>query len=295
MPISIITVNWNGAEVLPDYLRSLAGQTRPPHEALVVDNGSADASMALLDAAGVNVIRLPENRGFAAPNNLAADRATGDAVLLLNNDTQFDAGLVESLEAALEEHPDFDLFACSMRDWDNPELLENTGIGYRRTLSGYQLGRGDRADRWATALEVFGPSGGAALIRRRVIEDIGLFDEAFFAYNEDVDFALRARLAGYRCLYLPGATVRHREGATAKRLGARKMWLIQRNAEWAMRRNIPVRLQRRYALFHWAYIAQQTARNGPAALWARMDAIRHPRPCGGEPRVTDAEFLRWLS
>lgn len=295
--ISIITVNWNGAAVLPDYLAALASQEDRSHETLVVDNGSDDGSQRLLAEAGVTTIPLSENRGFCAPNNLAAARATGDAVLLLNNDTTFGPELMGRLGAALDQWPQYDVFACSMRRWDAPDVMENAGIGYRKTLSGYQIARNAPASQWAEPCEVFGPSGGAALIRKRVIEDIGLFDEAFFAYNEDVDFALRARLAGYRCLYLPDAVVRHREGATARRLGARKTWLIQRNAEWAMRRNVPPAVHRRYRLLHAAYIVQQAVRNGgraPLVLAARLSAVRRPRPAGGPHRISDAAFAAWL-
>ncbi|HEY3412657.1 MAG TPA: glycosyltransferase family 2 protein [Armatimonadota bacterium] len=295
MPISIITVNWNGAEVLPAYLASLAAQTAPPRETIVVDNGSVDASRRMLDDAGVRVVALTENLGFCEPNNLACSIAIGDAVLLLNNDTAFDPDLIAVLENALLQCPEFDLFACSMRQWADAGLMENAGIGYRRTLSGYQLARGDKASLWPNRREVFGPSGGAALIRRRVVDDIGLFDAAFWAYNEDVDFALRARLAGYRTMYLPDAIVRHREGVTARRLGRRKMLLIQRNAEWAMRKNVPRGLQRRYAIAHAAYILQQTLKNGPAVWAARREAIRNPRPRYERQRVTDADFAAWLT
>lgn len=295
MRISVITVNWNGGHVLPDYLASLAAQTEPPLECIVVDNGSTDDSLALLENAGVHTVTLPTNRGFCEPNNLGARLAKGDAILLLNNDTSFGPEFIEVLEEALVRHQEFSLFACSMRQWDRPETIENAGIGYRKTLSGYQLGRGDPASNWASEQEVFGPSGGAALIRMEVLDDIGLFDDAFWAYNEDVDFALRARLAGHRCLYLPRAVVRHREGATAKRLGSRKMLLIQRNSEWAMRRNVPRGLQRRYAVAHAAYILQQTLKNGPAVLAARQQAARNPRPVFDKQRITDAEFEAWLT
>jgi GT2 family glycosyltransferase len=295
VPISVITVNWNGGRVLPDYLASINAQTVAPRECIVLDNGSTDDSLSQLEAAAVYTVTLPENRGFCEPNNLGARLAKGDALLLLNNDTAFGPDLIEVLENALIRHGECGLFACSMRKWNEPEVMENAGIGYRKTLSGFQLGRGDPASKWADEREVFGPSGGAALIRMSVIDDIGLFDDAFWAYNEDVDFALRARLAGYRCLYLPPAVVRHREGATAHRLGRRKMLLIQRNAEWAMRRNVPRGLQRRYAVAHAAYVLQQALKNGPAALAARQEAVKKPRPAFDKQRISDAEFTAWLA
>lgn len=297
MPVSVITVNWNGAGVAAEYIAGLRRQTVPPHEVIVVDNGSTDGSDRLFEDAGARVVRLPENRGFCEPNNIGAAQASGDAVLLLNNDTSAAPDLVARLEEALQAYSDFGLFACSMRRWDAPETMENAGIGYRKTLSGFQLGRGRPAAEWARAREVFGPSGGAALIRKGVIDDIGLFDGEFFAYNEDVDFALRARLAGYRCLYLPDAVVRHREGMTARRLGSRKVFLIQRNAEWAMLRNVPESVKRRFGLLHDAYIVQQMARNGRLAyvVWkARNEARRNPRPAGPPPRIPHAEFAAWL-
>jgi GT2 family glycosyltransferase len=297
MQISIVTVNWNGLEVLPEYLDSLSAQTTSPHEVVVVDNGSTDGSEQLPDLAGAKVVFLPENRGFAEPCNIVVSHTTGDAVLLLNNDTSFGPDLIEVLTSALIEQPGIDLFSCSMRRWDQPDIMENAGIGYRRTLSGYQIGRGDPASRWNEMTEVFGPSGGAALIRRRVIDDIGLFDPAFWAYNEDVDFALRARLAGYGCLYLPTAVVRHREGYTARRLGRRKIFLNQRNAEWAMLRNVPRRVRRRYGWLHAAYIAQQVLRNGllgPMVLRARLHARNNPLPRVGPRRISEQEFFALL-
>ena len=120
--------------------------------------------------------------------------------------------------------------------------MECAGIAVRPDFFALPIGKGDRPENWVRPLEVFGASGGACLVRRSLFDRVGAFAEKFFAYYEDVDFAIRCRLAGYRCLYVPDAVVRHLGGATARRLGWKVAYLSARNQLWTLMRCCPGRL-----------------------------------------------------
>lgn len=210
--VSVIIPNWNGARFLPACLESLRRQTFRDFVAYVVDNGSADESLALLarDYPETVVVPIPENRGFSAAINAGVTASRGEYVAALNNDTECDEHWLEELVRVLDLHPETGFLASKVLSFDDRDVIDSFGDGYTRAGLAFKIGSLERDDgRFDEMLEVFSACAAASIYRRSMLDDIGGFDEDFFCYMEDVDLGLRARMAGYRCLAVPGAKVFH--------------------------------------------------------------------------------------
>ncbi len=236
--VSIIITNWNGRRWLADCFEALWAQTFTDFEIILVDDGSTDDSAAWVAAQypAVRLIRLEQHVGFAGANNVGIRAALGQHIVTLNNDTRAEPQWLAALLAGLTA-PDVGMVAAAMLIWDQPELLDSAGIEV--DWAGFGWNRGWRQPVGAAnqPQEVFGPCAGAALYRRDMLEQIGLFDEDFYTYYEDVDLAWRARRAGWRCMYAPAARVLHYHSATGGRFSSRKAFLLSRNRLWAMAKN----------------------------------------------------------
>jgi GT2 family glycosyltransferase len=210
--VTVVVPNWNGETFLDLCLSSLRRQSFRDFETVVVDNGSSDGSVKLVerDFPEVRVVRLPENRGFSAAVNAGIRASEAQYVALLNNDTEVDPRWLEALVRAADNHPEAGLFASKLVDFKDRRILDGAGDALRRSGLPYRLGHGE-IDRGQFEKEafVFGACAAGALYRHTLFEDIGLFDEDFFAYCEDGDVSFRAQLAGYRCLYVPDSVVYH--------------------------------------------------------------------------------------
>lgn len=229
--VAVVIPSWNGEALLPACLESLRRQSLPPAEVLVVDNGSNDASLALLDRSfpEVRAISLATNRGFAAAVNAGIRATSTEYVALLNNDAEAEPGWLAALVAAAERER-AGMVASKILDADDPNRIEGIGLEVDGDGNPRQIGRGEPdGPPFAAARNVFGPIGAAALYRRDLFEDVGVFDEDFFAYLEDVDLAWRARRAGWCCIYEPDAVVRHRRASTGRRIPRRVRYLLWRN------------------------------------------------------------------
>lgn len=240
--VTTIVVNWNGAHLLCQCLGALARQTFRDCEVILVDNGSSDGSVPLVqrEFPGVRILRNLRNRGFAAANNQAIAATASDYVALINNDAVAEEDWLERLVAAAEEQPALGSCASKMVFAQSPATINSTGISI--DLAGIAWDRlGGLTDGPVSNVkrEVFGPCAGAALYRRAMLDDIGLFDEDFFAYLEDVDLAWRARLRGWRCLYVPQAKVAHHQSATGGEGSSFKSFLLGRNKIWTTIKNYP--------------------------------------------------------
>lgn len=235
--VTVVVPNWNTREFLGPCLRSLRRQTFRDFETVLVDSASTDGSVGFVNEnfPAVRTVALPENRGFSGAVNAGIGASAAELVVLLNNDTEQEAGWLESLVRAADSHPEAGLFASKLVDFADRGLLDGAGDALRRSGLPYRLGHGER-DRGLFGREeyVFGACAAAALYRRSVFGEIGPFDEDFFAYCEDGDVSFRAQLAGHRCLYVPDAVVYHVGGAstggkrspTATRLGTRNGLLL---------------------------------------------------------------------
>lgn len=239
--VSVIVPNWNGRHHLARCLPSLRAQTYCDFEVIVVDNGSTDDSVTWLAQKypDVRVLRNPHNLGFAAANNQAILATESPYVVTLNNDTEAAKEWLAELVTAVESDATVGMVASQMLLAGATGVIDSAGIEVDWSGTAWQRRRGGLADDDDTLEEVFGPCGGAALYLRAMLDEVGLFDEDFFAYYEDVDLAWRARNAGWRCLYAPQARVYHAHSATGGQDPARKRYLIGRNKVWTLVKNYP--------------------------------------------------------
>ena len=215
--VTVVIPNWNGERFLDLCLTSLRKQSFKDFETVLVDNGSADDSVTLVgrNFPEVRVLPLGENKGFSAAVNAGIRVSEAEYVALLNNDTEVDPGWLEALVRAAESQPEAGLFASKLVNFYDRRLLDGAGDALRRSGLPYRLGHKelDRGQFDKPAF-VFGACAAAALYRRALFEEIGLFDEDFFSNCEDADLSFRAQLFGYRCRYVPGSVVYHMVSAS---------------------------------------------------------------------------------
>jgi len=242
---SVIVLNWNGKHLLEECLDSLLAQTFLDFEAIVVDNGSTDGSQDLLRSRyedRLRLIALPDNLGFAGGNNRGIGAADGKWIIFLNNDTQTDPRWLEELAGAISRHPDAAVFACKVLNYFRRDEIDT--VGHLLYPDGINRGRGrlekDRGQ-YDREEEVFFPSGCAAAYRRDLLAVIGGFDESFFAYGDDTELGLRARLYGARCLLAPRAIVYHKYSETTGSYSEFKAYQVERNRVWVLMKYFPLR------------------------------------------------------
>ncbi len=243
MQITVIIPNYNGAGFLKECLEALQAQENAPgYRVLIVDNGSKDGSLELLKDRfpQVSVIALPENTGFCHAVNVGIKASDTPYVILLNNDTKAYPGFVRALYDAIEGNPSLFSVSARMLMWDKPELLDGAGDRYCVLGWAYSRGKGKPASAYSRPAEIFSACGGAAIYRKSVFEKIGLFDEAHFAYLEDLDIGYRARIHGYRNSYAPAAEVIHYGSAsTGSRYNEWKTVQAAANSVYVIAKNMP--------------------------------------------------------
>jgi GT2 family glycosyltransferase len=243
--VTVVIPNWNGERFLPACLGSLGHQSFEDFETILVDNGSTDDSVALVrrDFPEVRVLPLGENLGFSAAVNAGIRDSDTEYVALLNNDTEADQEWLEALVRAAEVHPQAGSFASKLVDFHDRRILDGAGDVLRRSGLPYRLGHGEPdCGQYDEATFVFGACAGAALYKRSMLDEIGLFDEDFFANCEDGDLSFRAQLAGYRCLYVPQSVVYHMGSATFGKRSPTATRLGTRNSLCLLVKNLPAPL-----------------------------------------------------
>ena len=242
--ISIVIVTWNGRQHLDTCLSSVAAQRDVRAETIVVDNGSTDGTAEYVRSQfpWVRLVPLGENRGFAGGNNTGVREARGRLIALLNNDTAADPGWLRALAAGLDERNGFALVTSRIVYMHDPDTLDSAGDGVLRWGGAFKRHHGERASAASVTLEVFGVCGAACMMPRTVFEELGGFDEDFFASHEDVDLSYRARLRGYRCRYVADAVVRHAGSATLGTVSPFAVFHGQRNLEWVYFKDTPAGL-----------------------------------------------------
>jgi GT2 family glycosyltransferase len=251
---SVVVVNWNGRQHLDTCLNALGRQTFTDFEIILVDNGSTDGSADHVRTCypRVEVVALPENRGFCAGSNEGIRRARGWCVALLNNDTEADPNWLHELVSTMERRG-VGICASQILFFDDRHILDSAGDDF--SISGVASKRGhlQEASGNTEPEEVFGASAAAALYRRSMLEDIGLLDEDFFLIFEDADLSFRARSAGYRCVYVPTARVYHKTNASIGTYSQTYVYYGQRNVELTYLKNMPALLLLKYLPVHLLY------------------------------------------
>lgn len=263
MHAAVIIPNWNGRHHLPTCLEALRRQTYGDFEVVVVDNGSADGSQAWLRESypDVRLIELSRNRGFSVAVNTGIRQSRGEAVVILNNDTEVEPQWLAELCRALSERPETGLCASKLLLFDRRDTLHSAADFYG--VDGLPGNRGVwQRDEGQYEQEeyVFGACAGAAAYRRAMLDEIGLFDEDLVAYCEDVDLNWRALLAGYRCLFVPAARVYHKLSATGA--GPFASYYCGRNFILVLAKDVPGELLAR----HWPGILRAQLRFAAQSL-----------------------------
>lgn len=281
--VVVVVVNYNSGDLLQRCLAALHRQTYPSFRVVVVDNASADASLAGIRERypAVQVLAQAENLGFAAGNNVGIAAAGACKwIACLNPDAFPEPDWLAELMQAAERHADFAFFGSKLILAKSPDRLDGTGDIYHVSGLAWRRDFGKRLEEGATAGdEIFAPCAAAALYRRDILDEVGGFDPSYFCYHEDVDLGFRLRLHGYRCRYVPEAQVLHVSSAIAGFRSDFSVYHGHRNMVWNYFKNMPAPL-------FWLYLPQHLLMNlssllvfglrgqGRAILRAKWHALR---------------------
>ena len=230
--VSIIIPNWNGLAHLRICFDAIGRQTLQPLETIMVDNGSTDGSFEFVrkNYSHVKILGLSSNYGFAYAINRGIETARGEYIALLNNDVDLDDHWLGNLVSAMENEVSLGSVACKMLNFYDHSLIDSAGDALTRVGSPYSRGYGEPdGPQFNTSELVFGTCAGAGLYRREVFAEVGMFDEDFVSYYEDVDFSFRSQLAGFKCLYVPKAICYHKRGATGGKTSLYPIRMTERN------------------------------------------------------------------
>lgn len=285
--VYVVIPNWNGADRLRPCLDSLKNQSQP-HRVVVVDNGSVDNSVELIEKGYPDTILIKhrKNKGFAGGVNPGLRLALKDGAkyaALLNNDAVADKDWLKQLVGLLDKNSGAGIATSKICDAEKTHL-DSTGDLYTVWGLPFPRGRGERyTDKYDADTRVFGASGGASLYRSKMLREIGLFDEDFFAYYEDVDISFRAQLAGWKIGYVPKAVVYHEIGATSSTIRGFTTYQTLKNLPWLMWKNVPWRLMwrvwPRFSLAYWGMIFSALRRGqlGPVFKGLLVTTVLMPK------------------
>jgi GT2 family glycosyltransferase len=289
----VVIPNWNGASRIKACLDSLKSQSQA-HQVIVVDNGSVDDSISIIESGypDVTLIKQDKNYGFTGGVNPGIQKALADnaeCVALLNNDAVADKNWLKELVGFLDKNAKTGIATSKICDKDRTHL-DSTGDIYTIWGLAYPRGRGEAySTKYDNQTEVFAGSGGASLYRTQVFRDVGLFDQDFFAYYEDVDVSFRAQLAGWKAAYVPSAVVYHEIMATSSGMKGFTTYQTIKNLPWLMWKNVPwllmPRIFPRFALAYMSFVASAIGRGQvwpvikgvlvSTALWPKKMVQRH--------------------
>lgn len=243
--IAVIVPNWNGASSISDCLDSLSAQSTPA-TIIVVDNGSVDNSIHIIESKFPNVILLkqPKNLGFAGGVNRGIEYCIGNNfkfIALFNNDAVADKGWVKELRKTMDIDKKIGIVTCLFLH-SNGKTIDSTGEQYSKWGLPFPRNRGESTVFAHNDGYIFGASGGATLYRTSLFQDIGLFDESFFAYYEDTDISFRAQLSGWKIAYNSEAIAYHEQGATSKKIPGFTVHQTFKNLPLLFLKNVPSEL-----------------------------------------------------
>jgi GT2 family glycosyltransferase len=240
--ISTVILNWNGKEYLNSCIQSVKRQTYPNIEIILVDNASADDSVETIKNifSDLRLIINPENMGYGGGNNRGIREAEGRYIFILNSDTEIEKNCFELLWKCIETDQQIGVTTPKILLYDRRNTVDAAGLTIYP--DGLSIGRGrlEPQEKYNQSEEVFFGSGCASLYRKEMLEEIGLFDEDFFAYAEDTDLGWRARLAGWKAYYVAEAIVYHHHSKKFGVYSSTKAFLVERNRIWVAWKNFPL-------------------------------------------------------
>ena len=248
MKVSVVTPNYNGEKFLKTFFNSLNQDSDYIGEVIIVDNGSTDKSKEFIKNNSfnfpVNLIENTQNLGFSPAVNQGIRAAKNEYIFSLNNDTEVKEGSIKALCDLISSSDDVFSVQAKMIQFDNKELIDDVGDEYNLLAWTKKIGENHSSDEYNEVLEIFSSCAGGAMYKKSLLEEIGMFDDNFFAYMEDVDLAIRSRINGYRNLLCPQAIVYHIGSATSgSRYNEFKVRLAARNNVWTVYKNFPIPLK----------------------------------------------------
>jgi len=244
--VSVVIVNWNGAEVLPECLKSLLTLNHKNIEIIVIDNGSIDDSVNIIKRICGNmakIVCLEKNLGFAMGMNLGFKNATGEFIASLNNDMTVEPNWLDQPLEFLLKDKSIGIVSCRQMNYYERDKIDGLYHYITKDLLLMPLGyrcKFEQTNLYLKAGYVISANGGSAIFRTETVKTLGGYDADFFAYMEETDFCLRAFLHGWKCVYAPEAVVYHRDGFSFKKIKEYQYYLRERNRIWFLYKNIPV-------------------------------------------------------
>jgi len=257
--ISTVILNWNGKEYLHPCLQSVKGQTYPNIEIILVDNASTDGSIEYIKdlLSDLRLIINYRNIGYGGGNNRGIEEAKGRYIFVLNSDTEIEKRCLELLWECIETDQRIGVTTPKILLYDRRDIIDAAGLTIYP--DGLSIGRGrlEPQEKYNQREEVFFGSGCASLFRKEMLEEIGLFDEDFFAYAEDTDLGWRARLARWKSYYVPEAVVYHHHSKKFGTYSPLKAFLVERNRIWVAWKNFPLPILYLWPFYTlWRYFYQ---------------------------------------
>ena len=248
MKVSVVTPNYNGEKFLKTFFESLENDSEYIGEVIIVDNGSTDGSKEYIRnntfSFPVRLIENAENTGFAPAVNQGILKAENEYIFSLNNDTEVKKGSIKALVDLISSDDDIFSVQAKMLQYKNKDLIDDVGDEYNLLAWTKKTGENHNSSEFTQVMDIFSACAGAAMYKKSLLKEIGMFDDNYFAYMEDVDLAIRSRIYGYRNLLCPDAIVYHIGSATSgSRHNDFKVRLAARNNVWTVYKNLPIPLK----------------------------------------------------
>ena len=248
MKVSVVTPNYNGERFLKTFLNSLNEDSQYIGEVIIVDNGSTDGSLDYLKSNSFDfplvLIENKENVGFSPAVNQGIRKAKNNLIFSINNDTEIKKGSIKSLIDLITSSDDIFSVQAKMLQYTNKNLIDDVGDEYNLLAWTKKVGENHESSEYNEVKDIFSSCAGAAMYNKSILDEIGLFDDNFFAYMEDVDLAIRSKINGYRNLLCPNAIVYHIGSATSgSRYNEFKVKLAARNNVWVVYKYLPIPLK----------------------------------------------------
>ena len=248
MKVSVVTPNYNGEKFLKTFFESLNDDSELIGEVIIVDNASTDGSKEYIEGSTFNfpvrLIENTENVGFSPAVNQGIERAQYEYIFSLNNDTEVKKGSIKALVDLMSSDDNIFSLQAKMLQYNNKDLIDDVGDEYNLLAWTKKTGENHSSSEYTEVCEIFSACAGAAMYRKSLLLELGMFDDNFFAYMEDVDLAIRSRINGYKNLLCPDAIVYHIGSATSgSRYNEFKVRLAARNNVWVVYKNLPIPLK----------------------------------------------------
>ncbi len=248
--IFVVVPNWNGEQELPGALDAILAQSYKDYTLVIVDNGSTDGSRNIIERyqkkdTRIRAIYNDKNYGFTGAMNPGLELAIqekADYVAGCNNDAKPDKDWLKHLANFLDKNPDYGTAACKLLHADG-KTIDSTGDLYSVWGLPYPRGRDEpNSKKYDNQTDIFGASGGASMYRVKMLEQVGVFDQDFFAYYEDIDLSFRAQLAGWKTAFVPKSIVYHEQGTTSARIKGFTTQQYMKNIPMVLIKDVPGRL-----------------------------------------------------